>query len=224
MIKRLRVKGFKSLYDLDVTFSPLTVLFGANTSGKSNVLDVIQLLARSVTAEHIADIFDAPFRGSLLSCFSLGDGGHVPENAKIEITVDLSVSFASGTSDVSYKQVRYELVLGYAPERFPSVLNEAIYDMSENQETCLFPLCLKGDLGYEGSTLLSEFKSVSHVQGSSLEDRALPLAAVAQEIKSWRVFALDPQDDTFYQRRISFKCEPLGPKVKIWRLFVYLKN
>lgn len=213
MIKRLRVKGFKSLYDLDVTFSPLTVLFGANTSGKSNVLDVIQLLARSVTAEHIADIFDAPFRGSLLSCFSLGDGGHVPENAKIEITVDLSVSFASGTSDVSYKQVRYELVLGYAPERFPCVLHESLYDISEKS---LLPLWT----GYEDSTLLSEFKSVSHLQGSSLGDMSLPLA-VAQEIKSWQVFSLDPQDGL---RAINEELRPdanLGPKGEKLASFLY---
>lgn len=221
MIKRLRVKGFKSLYDLDVAFSPLTVLFGTNTSGKRNVLDVIQLLAKSVTAEHIADIFDAPFRGSLLSCFSLGDDGHVPENAKIEITVDLSVSFASGSSDLPYKEVRYELVLGYAPERFPCVLHEALYDIAENQETCLFPLWLKGDLRHAGSTLLSEFKSVSYLHGASLGDMALPLA-VAQEIKSWRVFALDPQDGLRSINEEFRSNANLGPKGENLASFLYV--
>ncbi len=216
MIKRLRVKGFKSLYDLDVTFSPLTVLFGANTSGKSNVLDVIQLLARSVTAEHIADIFDAPFRGSLLSCFSLGDDGQVAENAKIEITVDLSVSFSSGSWDLPYKDVRYALSLGYAPERFPCVLQEALYDISENQEKSLLPL-LSVDAD---STLLSEFKLMAHLHGALLGDMALPLA-VAQEIKSWQIFALEPQSGL---RAINEELRPdanLGPKGEKLASFLY---
>ncbi len=42
MIKRLRVKNYRSLADIDVTLEPLTVLVGHNGSGKSNLVDVLR--------------------------------------------------------------------------------------------------------------------------------------------------------------------------------------
>jgi len=44
MLKRLRLKDFKSFVDEQVTLAPLTLLVGANASGKSNFLDAIQFL------------------------------------------------------------------------------------------------------------------------------------------------------------------------------------
>lgn len=42
MIKRLKVKNYRSLADIDVTLEPLTVLVGHNGSGKSNLIDVLR--------------------------------------------------------------------------------------------------------------------------------------------------------------------------------------
>lgn len=74
MIRRLRVKGYKSLADVDVELGPLTVLFGPNAAGKSNLLDAVNLLARMVTSENLEDAF-SEHRGSPLEAFTLGDGG-----------------------------------------------------------------------------------------------------------------------------------------------------
>lgn len=47
MLKRLRVKNFKLLRDVDIEFSyPLTVLIGPNAGGKSTVLEVIEFLRK----------------------------------------------------------------------------------------------------------------------------------------------------------------------------------
>ena len=46
MLKSLHVKGFKSLTDLRVEFPQLTVLFGPNAAGKSNLLEAVQMLSR----------------------------------------------------------------------------------------------------------------------------------------------------------------------------------
>lgn len=43
MIERLQVRGFKSLLDVDVRLGPLTVFVGANGSGKTSVLEAIDL-------------------------------------------------------------------------------------------------------------------------------------------------------------------------------------
>lgn len=46
MITRLKISGFKSFQDFDMEFSPFTVVAGINASGKSNLFDALQLLAR----------------------------------------------------------------------------------------------------------------------------------------------------------------------------------
>ena len=38
MLKRIRIKGYKSLVDLELKLEALTVLVGPNASGKSNFL------------------------------------------------------------------------------------------------------------------------------------------------------------------------------------------
>lgn len=44
MIKRLKVKNFRSLQDVDIPLRPLTVFVGPNNAGKSNILDSLQFL------------------------------------------------------------------------------------------------------------------------------------------------------------------------------------
>src|SRR3954468_17903207 len=44
MLKRIRLKDFKSFVDEEVEVAPLTLLVGANASGKSNFLDALRFL------------------------------------------------------------------------------------------------------------------------------------------------------------------------------------
>jgi len=44
-IKRLCVKNFKSIKDVDIEFSPLTILVGANATGKSNLINVLRFIS-----------------------------------------------------------------------------------------------------------------------------------------------------------------------------------
>ena len=50
MLSRLHVKGYKSLIDAEVALKPLTLLFGPNAAGKSNLLDAAQLPSRLATS------------------------------------------------------------------------------------------------------------------------------------------------------------------------------
>ncbi len=75
MLKRVRIKGYKSLEDLDVTLSPLTLLFGPNATGKSNFLDALQLLSRMATSRTLREAFEPPYRGKPLESFTMGEGG-----------------------------------------------------------------------------------------------------------------------------------------------------
>jgi len=75
VIRRLKVKGFKSLGEVDVRFPQMTVLFGPNAAGKSNLLDAIQALSRVGTERTIADALAEPIRGYPIESFAFPPGG-----------------------------------------------------------------------------------------------------------------------------------------------------
>src|SRR5262245_23204817 len=78
MLKSLHVKGFKSLTDLRVEFPELTVLFGPNAAGKSNLLEAVQMLSRIGTTRTLSDAFSGPVRGYPMEAFAFPAGG-LPE-------------------------------------------------------------------------------------------------------------------------------------------------
>lgn len=75
MIRRLRVRGYKSLVDAEVEFERITVLVGPNGAGKSNLLDLIGLLSRLAARESVREAF-AGHRGRVIEAFhsALGFG------------------------------------------------------------------------------------------------------------------------------------------------------
>ena len=98
MLNRIRVKGYKSLCDLDVQLKPLTLLFGPNAAGKSNILDAVQLLSRLATSRTLKEAFDPPCRGKPLESFTMGPGGlkslREQERLAFSIEADLHISEA----------------------------------------------------------------------------------------------------------------------------------
>ncbi|MGA2703751.1 MAG: AAA family ATPase [Isosphaeraceae bacterium] len=59
IFEKIRIQGFRRLYDFDLRLKPLNVLIGANGSGKTSLLDVFSLLAASASGrlkETMSDI------------------------------------------------------------------------------------------------------------------------------------------------------------------------
>ncbi|MBF2753932.1 MAG: AAA family ATPase, partial [Gammaproteobacteria bacterium AqS3] len=75
MLKRIHIKGYKSLRDVEMELKPLTVLFGPNSGGKSNFLEALQLLSRLVASNSIKEAFAPPYRGKPLESFSFPPEG-----------------------------------------------------------------------------------------------------------------------------------------------------
>ena len=95
MIRRVFIKGYKSLRDVDLILSPLTVIIGPNASGKSNLLDALGLLSRIVTGSTIKAAFDE-HRGLPLEAFFVPPGGLEEllqqETLKFKLGVDVELS------------------------------------------------------------------------------------------------------------------------------------
>jgi len=96
MLKRVHIKDYKSLMDVEVSFEPLSVLFGPNAAGKSNLLDALQLLSRITASKNLKEAFDPPYRGKPLESFHFGprgiEGLLEQESVSFSIEVDIKLS------------------------------------------------------------------------------------------------------------------------------------
>ena len=96
MLKRIHIRGYKSLEEVEVRLPQLVVLFGPNSAGKSNLLDALQLLSKLGASRTLKEAFDPPYRGKPLDSFTLGDKGirgllsH--QRLSFSIEADLSLS------------------------------------------------------------------------------------------------------------------------------------
>src|SRR4030043_22340 len=108
MLKRIHVRGYKSLVDVEVGLQPLSVLLGPNAAGKSNFLDVLQLLSRIPTSRTLKEAFEPPYRGKPLESFTFDDNGIKgllgQETASFSIAVD--VELTSKVIDTVNRQIR----------------------------------------------------------------------------------------------------------------------
>ncbi|GAK61471.1 hypothetical protein U27_01372 [Candidatus Vecturithrix granuli] len=112
MITYLKINGFKSFHNFEMVFTPLTVIAGANASGKSNVFDALQLLARLAETD-LKTAFNEQ-RGSANELFTqYGEEWYADE---MSFVVDMLVNRTvkdnwGGEAELKYPRLRYELII-----------------------------------------------------------------------------------------------------------------
>ncbi len=108
MLRRISIRGYKSLADIGLELQPLTILFGPNAAGKSNFLDALQLLSRTAVSRTLKEAFEPPYRGTPLESFTFprdGVKGLLKQESAafgIEVDVELSPAVVRGVD----RQVR----------------------------------------------------------------------------------------------------------------------
>jgi len=110
MITKIEIDGFKSFKDFEMEFTPLTVIAGANASGKSNLFDALQLLSRIAEVD-LRTAFGEQ-RGDASELFlSYSDGKSLTEMSfVVEMLVDKKVKDNWGReATLKYTRLRYEL-------------------------------------------------------------------------------------------------------------------
>ncbi|MYK68908.1 MAG: AAA family ATPase [Gammaproteobacteria bacterium] len=95
MLRKLRVQNFRSLADVTIELPQLSVLFGSNAAGKSNLLEAIQALSWIGNARTLADALST-LRGYPFEAFFFGSGGW-PElfnqaSAQFALQADISTT------------------------------------------------------------------------------------------------------------------------------------
>ncbi len=102
--------GFQVADRPEVRFPRLTVLFGPNAAGKSNLLEAVQALSRLGTSRTLSDAFSGPIRGYPLEAFAFPPGG-LPALLKKPTA---SFSLDAGL-DTGKEQYRYRIAVDIHP-------------------------------------------------------------------------------------------------------------
>lgn len=121
MLTRLRVKGFKSLEDIDVRFGPFTCIAGVNGVGKSNLFDAIlflKYLADAPIIEAATQIRNSGKQRTSISSLFTKTANHQMDLMEFEVDflVDKNVIDDFGReakAKVTY--LTYKLALKYIP-------------------------------------------------------------------------------------------------------------
>ena len=108
MLRRVHIKGYKSLADVEVRLEPLTVLFGPNAAGKSNFLDALQLLSKLGTSRTLKDAFDSPYRGKPLESFRIGKTGikGLIEQERLVFSMEADLQLSDAAVEAVERQIR----------------------------------------------------------------------------------------------------------------------
>ena len=108
MLKRIRIKGYKSFHDVEVRLSPLAVMFGPNAGGKSNLLDALQLLAKLGTSRTVKEAFEPPYRGKPLESFTIADKGlrGLIEQDRLTFSIEADLHLSDGVVEAVNREIR----------------------------------------------------------------------------------------------------------------------
>jgi predicted ATPase len=123
MLTRLQVRGFKSLWDVDVRFGPFTCIAGPNAVGKSNLFDAIQFLSRLASENLLEAALSARSGDSLSSNVRDLFHRHQGQNsARIILAAEMiiprdGIDFLGQKAEASITTLRYTVEIAFvAPE------------------------------------------------------------------------------------------------------------
>ena len=108
MLTRIKISGYKSLKEIEVNLSPLSILIGPNAAGKSNFLDALQLFSKLVTSKTLKDAFDPPYRGKPLESFTFSDKGisGLLEEDRLSFSIEADVKLSPSVVEAVNRQIR----------------------------------------------------------------------------------------------------------------------
>lgn len=96
MIRRVAIKGYKSFRDFELKLSPLTVIFGPNSSGKSNFLDALYLISQMATRKNLKEAFEGhrgyPYES--LNYYTRPNNAEGESNGRAEMSFEVDVELS----------------------------------------------------------------------------------------------------------------------------------
>lgn len=122
MIKELHLKNWKSFDESTLYIDPLSILIGTNASGKSNVFDALQFLAKIATGHTISKAIDS----------SRGGAGWMIYKKARETTLTAVIETKSNQEYI------YEITLSFSEDDKPLIKEESLSQNESGSTKKLF--------------------------------------------------------------------------------------
>lgn len=206
MLEHLRITGFKSLRDVDVALRPLSVFFGPNASGKSNLLDAIQFISASSTERSLADALKASIRGYPMEAFTFPEGGLSALLASTDVSFEIVARLAVPGPRAEIMALKYSLTAGLRPMSGEIVnQGERLEKLNHRTGVCIGRPRIEPDAEHgtirvrkrhESGRALDEKIGGNHTAVSipSYTGDLFPeIDALRAEFRAWRVYYLEPR-------------------------------
>lgn len=239
MLERLRVQGFKSLAEVELAVPRLLVTFGPNASGKSNLLDSLQVLSRLASERTIADALAPPARGYPTEAFTLPEGGleqfMSQESASFQFETDIVPDHKYDTNKTQ-NPLRYAIEVEINPSTGElSVADEYLAKLKKDRTRMQVPKPRIEEK--EGSLYIRRSRERGHPlveplgqNHTKLSDNRLSgehypdLEFMREELAGWRTYYLDPRV-AMREAQPPREVRDIGPTGKHLAPFLYrLKN
>lgn len=114
MITKVEINGFKSFYNFEMEFSPLTIIAGTNASGKSNLFDALHLLTNLAKTDLRSAFSNKELRGEISELFTkYSDEISAPQiRFAVEMLVPRTIKDNwGGIAEVKTPRMRYEITI-----------------------------------------------------------------------------------------------------------------
>lgn len=113
MITKIEIDGFKTFSNFQMEFAPLTVIAGANASGKSNLFDAMQLMSRIVETDLKTAFSEQRGEANELFTRYLSQEYSNEISFGLEMLVDKNIKDKfGGEVSLKYTRLRYEIKVG----------------------------------------------------------------------------------------------------------------
>ena len=109
MLKRIHIKGYKSLRDVEIELPRLAVLFGPNASGKSNFFRrPPSFFSRLATSRTLREAFAPPYRGKPLESFSFGHDGlrGLLDRKRLHLSIEADIELSEAVVDAVNREIQ----------------------------------------------------------------------------------------------------------------------
>lgn len=113
MLTRLEISGFKSFTDFEVDFAPLTVIAGANASGKSNLIEALRLVQGLAMRGSFG--MNLSGRGNINDIFTKFDAETNADIISVAVEIKLPWNYLNISPDflLDYNRFRYEVEISH---------------------------------------------------------------------------------------------------------------
>lgn len=199
-LRRVRIRGYKSIAFCDVTLEPLTILVGRNGSGKSNFVDALAFLRDVVVHGASEAVSRHGGRESILH-----RGG---KSKTVEIEVEVENGDLPGEEIIPWHG-RFSITVEVPEKSAPRIFREHTFVKTPDMPVGISYTVESGNVKWDGERVLPAFTVWPNSDRVFLDVYSIPgITGLRERLRTIQAHNINPE--VIRQPQKSLRGEPLG--------------